>query len=140
MNKRKLSYVLSKTDIEKLEKEVAKIEINHNVSLVKESEEGLVMVKIKDGVYGEKFYIGEILITETSVHLDGALGMGIVQGVNHRKSYLMAVIDAAFNLETFKKAELVKKIEVWEKEISDVYRDEKAMVEGSKVKFNTMGE
>lgn len=139
MKKRRLSYILAHTNIENLKKEVEKLESLYRVSTVKESEMGLTMVKVKDGVYKEKFYIGELLITECSVHLDGILGMGIVQGDDPERAYLMGVIDAAFNSEKVDKGELLKVIENWEKTIKDIYIEEKSMVEGSKVKFNTMG-
>lgn len=140
MRKRRLSYILANVDIEKLKIEVEKLEKLYKVSVVKEPEMGLAMVKVKDGVYKENFYIGELLITECSVHLNGTLGMGIVQGDNSERAYLMGVIDAAFNSEKVDKIDLVKKIEFWEGNIKDKYIEEKAMVEGSKVKFNTMGE
>lgn len=139
MKKRRLSYILAHTNIENLKKEVEKLENLYRVSTVKEPEMGLTMVKVKDGVYNEKFYIGELLITECSVHLDGILGMGIVQGDDPERAYLMGVIDAAFNSEKVDKGELLKVIENWEKTIKDIYIEEKSMVEGSKVKFNTMG-
>lgn len=139
MKKRRLSYILAHTNIENLKKEVEKLENLYKVSTVKEPEMGLTMVKVKDGVYKEKFYIGELLITESSVHLNGILGMGIVQGDDPERAYLMGVIDAAFNSEKVDKGELLKVIENWEKTIKDIYIEEKSMVEGSKVKFNTMG-
>lgn len=139
MKKRRLSYILAHTNIENLKKEVEKLENLYKVSTVKEPEMGLTMVKVKDGVYKEKFYIGELLITECSVHLNGILGMGIVQGDDPERAYLMGVIDAAFNSEKVDKGELLKVIENWEKTIKDIYIEEKSMVEGSKVKFNTMG-
>lgn len=139
MKKRRLSYILAHTNIENLKKEVENLENLYRVSTVKEPEMGLTMVKVKDGVYKEKFYIGELLITECSVHLDGILGMGIVQGDDPERAYLMGVIDAAFNSEKVDKGELLKVIENWEKTIKDIYIEEKSMVEGSKVKFNTMG-
>lgn len=140
MEKRKLSYILAHTDIEKLKKEVEKLKTNHKISKVKEPEIGLAMVKVKDGVYNKNFYIGEILITECSVHFDGTLGIGIIQDDNPEKAYFMSVIDAAFNCKNFNKEELTKTIEKWKQEIKDKYIEEKAMVEGSKVKFETMGE
>lgn len=140
MKKRKLSFILSNTKIECLKEEVNKLEKLHKISVVKKPEMGLVMVKIKDGVYNENFYIGEVLITECSVHLDGILGMGIVQGDNSERAYLMGVIDAAFNCDKVLKDSLLEKIEMWEKNIKDKFQEEKALVEGSKVKFNVMGE
>lgn len=140
MEKRRLSYILAHTDIEKLKEQVEKLKLSHKISKVKEPEMGLAMVKVKDGVYNENFYIGEILITECSVHFDGTLGMGIIQGDEPEKAYLMSVIDAAFNCKSFNKEDLIKIIEKWEQEIKDKYIEEKAMVEGSKVKFETMGE
>lgn len=140
MKKRRLSYILAHSDIKKLELEVEKIEKIFNVTLLKAPELGLAMVKVRDGVYKESFYIGELLITECSVHLDGTLGMGIVQGDDERRAYCMGVIDAAFNSDKVCKKELIKQIEIWESEIKDIYIEEQSMVEGSKVKFNTMGE
>lgn len=139
MKKRKLSYILAHTKIDKLEKEVEKLEKLYKISKVKEPEMGLAMIKVKDGVYKENFYIGELLITECSVHVEGILGMGIVQGDEPKRAYLMAVIDAVFNCEKIEKSPLIEEIGVWEKTLEDNYIEEKAMVEGSKVKFNTMG-
>lgn len=140
MKKRKLSYILAHTKVEKLEGIVDELSKKYEISKVKEPEMGLVMVKVKDGVYQEKFYIGEVLITECSVHLNGSLGMGIIQGDEPRKAYAMAVIDAVFNNDEIDKTELIDILKVWEEEIEDSYIEEKAMVEGSKVKFETMGE
>ncbi len=140
MKKRRLSYILAHTDIEKLEKEVEELEKLHKVSLIKEPEMGLAMVKIKDGVYNEKFYIGEVLITECSVHVDGVLGIGIAQGDSPKRAYLMGVIDGVFNSKERDKVEITSILEGWEKSIEDKYQEEKAMIEGSKVKFETMGE
>lgn len=140
MKKRKLSYILAHTKVEKLEGIVEELSKKYEISKVKEPEMGLVMVKVKDGVYQEKFYIGEVLITECSVHLNGSLGMGIIQGDEPRKAYAMAVIDAVFNNDEIDKTELIDILKVWEEEIEDNYIEEKAMVEGSKVKFETMGE
>jgi alpha-D-ribose 1-methylphosphonate 5-triphosphate synthase subunit PhnG len=140
MKKRKLSYILAHTKVEKLEGIVEELSKKYEISKVKEPEMGLVMVKVKDGVYQEKFYIGEVLITECSVHLNGSLGMGIIQGDEPRKAYAMAVIDAVFNNDEIDKTELIDILKVWEEEIEDSYIEEKAMVEGSKVKFETMGE
>lgn len=140
MKKRRLSYILAHTRVEKLEGIVEELSKKYEISKVKEPEMGLVMVKVKDGVYQEKFYIGEVLITECSVHLNGSLGMGIIQGDEPRKAYAMAVIDAVFNNEEIDKTELIDILKVWEEEIEDSYIEEKAMVEGSKVKFETMGE
>lgn len=140
MKKRKLSYILAHTKVEKLEGIVEELSKKYEISKVKEPEMGLVMVKVKDGVYQEKFYIGEVLITECSVHLNGSLGMGIIQGDEPRKAYAMAVIDAVFNNDEIDKTELIDILKVWEDEIEDSYIEEKAMVEGSKVKFETMGE
>lgn len=140
MKKRRLSYILAHTKVEKLEGIVEELSKKYEISKVKEPEMGLVMVKVKDGVYQEKFYIGEVLITECSVHLNGSLGMGIIQGDEPRKAYAMAVIDAVFNNEEIDKTELIDILKVWEEEIEDSYIEEKAMVEGSKVKFETMGE
>lgn len=140
MKKRKLSYILAHTKVEKLEGIVEELSKKYEISKVKEPEMGLVMVKVKDGVYQEKFYIGEVLITECSVHLNGSLGMGIIQGDEPKKAYAMAVIDAVFNNDEIDKTELIDILKVWEEEIEDSYIEEKAMVEGSKVKFETMGE
>lgn len=140
MKKRKLSYILAHTKVEKLERIVEELSKKYEISKVKEPEMGLVMVKVKDGVSQEKFYIGEVLITECSVHLNGSLGMGIIQGDEPRKAYAMAVIDAVFNNDEIDKTELIDILKVWEEEIEDSYIEEKAMVEGSKVKFETMGE
>ncbi len=140
MKKKRLSFIMAHSNLEEL-KEVAKdIEDKYDIKATKEPEMGLTMVKVRDGVYREDFFLGEVLITECTVHLEGTLGLGIVQGDKPERAYNMAVVDAAFNADIEEKSMIIERLLKWEEAIEAKRVDDAAMVEGSKVKFETMGE
>jgi len=73
------------------------IEEKYLVKIVEEPNYGLVMVKIREGAKKTLFYIGEVLVTEAKVLIQGKLGIGIVSGNDTELAYWLAVIDAAYN-------------------------------------------
>jgi alpha-D-ribose 1-methylphosphonate 5-triphosphate synthase subunit PhnG len=79
-----------------LERLTSEIEASSNVRTLRSPETSLVMGKAKDSVSGQPFFIGEILVTECTVELDGTTGFGICLGEEPEKAYCLAVVDAAF--------------------------------------------
>lgn len=140
MKKKRMSFIMAHADLSELNKMAGEIEGIYKVKATKKPEMGLAMIKVRDGVYRENFYLGEVLITECTVHLDGNLGLGIAAGDSPERAYSMAVVDAAFNASIPEVTELTDSLLVWEKQIEAKRIDDASMVEGSKVKFETMGE
>lgn len=119
----------------KLSEEVA---IKHKITLINEPNYGLVMIKTRETAKNTLFYLGETLVTEAKVYVNGKIGLGIVQGDNPELAYNLAVIDGAYNAN-------IKELEVWkemliteEKEILNLEQIENKKILDTKVNFETM--
>ncbi|OCT12240.1 phosphonate C-P lyase system protein PhnG [Paenibacillus pectinilyticus] len=66
------------------------------VAVIEEPNHGLVMVKVRETAQKSLFYLGEVLVTECKLQIEGAIGVGIVKGDDPDKAYDLAVIDAAY--------------------------------------------
>ncbi len=66
------------------------------VTTVEEARGGLVMMKMRETAKNSLFYIGELLVTEAKVQIDGHIGIGIIAGDHPEAARELAVIDAAF--------------------------------------------
>lgn len=64
--------------------------------MLEEPHEELVMIQVRDTAKGERFYLGEALITTCRVRVSDVDGLGIVMGYQPERAYALAVIDAAF--------------------------------------------
>lgn len=112
----------------------------YEVLTVEEANSGVVMVKVRESARESLFYLGEVLITECKVMVDGYLGLGMVKGYEEDLAYKLAIIDAAYNAglaETKQWAELLLQEE-------SRFRREKAVFKNgilkTRVNFETMDE
>ncbi|SEC62198.1 phosphonate C-P lyase system protein PhnG [Paenibacillus sp. GP183] len=96
MKRSRRTKVLVEGNRSLLERLTSEIEASSNVRTVRSPETSLVMGKARDSVSGQPFFIGEILVTECTVELDGTTGFGICLGEEPEKAYCLAVVDAAF--------------------------------------------
>lgn len=67
------------------------------VLAVDEPRGGLVMVKARETAKNGLFYIGELLVTEAKVQVEGRIGLGIIAGDDPEAARELAIIDAACN-------------------------------------------
>lgn len=72
------------------------IKSRYEVAVIEEPNQGLVMVKVKETAQKSQFYLGEVLVTECKVQVEGALGVGMVKGNEPDRALNLAVIDAAY--------------------------------------------
>ncbi|UKS28616.1 phosphonate C-P lyase system protein PhnG [Paenibacillus sp. HWE-109] len=77
----------------------------YNIVVIEEPNHGLVMVKVRETAQKSLFYLGEVLVTECKVQIEGAIGVGLVKGDDPNKAYDLAVIDAAFGADLKETAE-----------------------------------
>ncbi|OPH50601.1 phosphonate C-P lyase system protein PhnG [Paenibacillus ferrarius] len=68
----------------------------YNIVVIEEPNHGLVMVKVRETAQQSLFYLGEVLVTECKVQIEGAIGVGLIKGDDPEKAYALAVIDAAY--------------------------------------------
>lgn len=97
MKRKRRTEILIKGSSQIAKKISLEIEEKYLVKIVEEPNYGLVMVKIREGAKKTLFYIGEVLVTEAKVLIQGKLGIGIVSGNDTELAYWLAVIDAAYN-------------------------------------------
>lgn len=138
MNRKRRTMILIKGKPELAKKLAQEIVAKYEVKILEKPHSGLIMVKMRESARQSLFYLGEILVTECKVQIDGVLGIGIVQDLERERAYHLAVIDAAYNasLEEVKAWEPVLLAE--EKEIETRERREMAGVLKTKVDFATM--
>lgn len=138
MNRRRRTEILIKGN-ENLARVLAgEIKEKYEVCEVESPNHGLVMIKMRETAKRELFYLGEILVSEAKVYVDGTLGMGIVSGDNEELANNLAIIDGAYKrgLEevNFWEEVLIKE----EKRIEDNERKEEEKILSTKVDFSTM--
>ncbi len=97
MNRRKRTEILVKSSDEILKQLSAVITGKYHVTVLEQPEDGLVMVKIRETAQKTLFYLGEVLVTECKVQINGSPGIGIIKGHQPEKAYQLAVVDAACN-------------------------------------------
>lgn len=64
------------------------------LAVIKPPKSGLVMMQVREPVAEERFYLGEVLVTECTVGLDGALGWAMREGDDRVATLAGAVLDA----------------------------------------------
>lgn len=138
MNRRKRTEILIRGSKELAEKLAKEIEEKYDIKTIDEPNNGLVMIKMRETAKKQLFYLGEVLVTEAKIQINGHLGMGIVAGDNEELAINLAIIDGAYkaNLkETSKWEELLLNEEknIKEKE----YKLSQKILE-TKVDFTTM--
>lgn len=85
---------------EALGREMAEvIRENYPVVVVDEPNEGLVMIRVREGAQDTIFNMGEVLVTEARVQIQQHIGRGIVRGHEGARALDLAVIDAATGLD-----------------------------------------
>ncbi|MBE6071471.1 MAG: phosphonate C-P lyase system protein PhnG [Clostridium butyricum] len=107
MNRRRRTEILIRGSKELAEKLAKKIEEKYDIRTIDEPNNGLVMIKMRETAKKQLFYLGEVLVTEAKININGHLGMGIVVGDNEELAVNLAIIDGAY------KANL-KEIDAWE--------------------------
>lgn len=123
-----------------MERMAADIERTYAVSIVKAPEKSLVMCKARDSVSGQPFYLTEMLATECTVSVEGAIGFGILMGSRPDQAFQLAVIDAAAKLRLAETAGWQPLLLAEENAIRQKHLRERQLVRQTKVQFETMEE
>lgn len=135
MEKKRLFKIMSKADRSVILELAEDIKKEHEVVIVKAPEKVLAMVKMREPVKEMKFYIGEVIVTETTVSMEGVTGHAVAMGDDFEKTLSMAIIDGAYNGGFFHQEEVLLKLE---KEQKIQEEKENAMFMKTMVNFNSM--
>ena len=100
-DKRRLFRILTRADEETVRAMADRLQNAHAVVAVKPPEKTLAMVQLREPVQAKRFYLGEVIVWEAAVTLDGTAGMAATMDGSADKALAMAVIDAAVNRGVF---------------------------------------
>ncbi len=135
LEKKRLFRILARADRNAVIQMGKELQEQYPVTIVKSPEKALTMIKMREPVKQSLFYLGETIITEAVVSLDGAVGNAVTMGDDFEKTLYMAVIDAAENRGVFKQeARLLE----WEADQNTRIEKENAMLMKTKVDFHSM--
>jgi alpha-D-ribose 1-methylphosphonate 5-triphosphate synthase subunit PhnG len=138
MNRRRRTEILIKGSMEIAKKMFMEISQKYEVKIIEEPNSGLVMIKMREEAQKSLFYLGEILVTEAKVQVNGKLGIGIARGNEDELSYWLAVIDAAYNANLEETKEWERLLENEEERINEQIIKYQSRVLETKVNFDTM--
>jgi phosphonate C-P lyase system protein PhnG len=94
-----LDYTLCECELEPLEKFVASLENKFEVKVARQPSISMAMIKAEDSVEFQPFYLGEALITECEVLINGQRGIGLCLGDEPQRCYCIAFIDGLTQLK-----------------------------------------
>lgn len=121
---------------------VARVKENGTVKILKPPQMGLVMMRGKDTVAQEVFNLGEVLVSDCTVTVDGQLGYGVVIGNQPRRAEAMAILDAVFRMQEGKWKELLVSMKPWLEEQAQLQQKEQLkefnFIKRSRVNFEMM--
>jgi alpha-D-ribose 1-methylphosphonate 5-triphosphate synthase subunit PhnG len=94
-----MDAVLCECENEALVQLVTNLESELLIEIVVAPKLGMTMVQAEDSIDFQPFYLGEVLITECQVLVNGQLGYGYCMGDAPQKAYSIAVMDAIMHTE-----------------------------------------
>lgn len=135
MEKKRLSKILARADRETVAALAEDIKKNYSPVIVKEPEKTLTMIKMREPVKQSLFYIGEVIVCEAVVEIDGTKGVAVTMGDDSEKTLDIAIIDAAVNKGVFDAHDALLLLE-WDQE--EMVMRENAMHLKTMVNFESM--
>ena len=138
MDRKRRTHILIEGSAGLAGKLAEEIENKYDVKIIEKPNSGLVMLKMRENSKRSLFYLGEVIVSEAKVEIEGKLGLGIVTGHKEELAYYLAIIDAAFNAEL---AETKTWEELLQQEAEDIYAsvdEESERILRTKVNIETM--
>lgn len=135
MEKRRISKILARAGAKQVKALADEIKKNHSPVIVKAPEKSLTMIRMREPVKESLFYLGEVIVSEAIVDLDGAKGVAVLMGDDFDKVLDMAVIDAACNKGVFQRYDALEQME---REQTVHLEKENAMFMQTMVSFHSM--
>jgi len=131
-------YILCECDLNALEAFVRELESHHAIQIIRQPAVCMTMVRAEDSVELQPFYLGEVLVTDCEVQVDGQAGHGLCMGDEPVRCYCMAVIDALLLSDGSGAASVRAFLEGQAVLIADRQRLEYNLIQRTKVDFKLM--
>jgi alpha-D-ribose 1-methylphosphonate 5-triphosphate synthase subunit PhnG len=90
-----LTMVLGRTEAARLREIVEQIAAISRIQLLKPAGTSLLMMGVRESVQLTPFYLGEVLISQCVVTVDGITGYGFAMGEDLERAYQLGVLAAA---------------------------------------------
>jgi len=113
-------------------------EKTHEVRDVDNPSGGLVMMRMRDTARRDAYFLGEVLVTEAKVRIGEILGIGLIRGDRPDLARQLAVIDAAFNVESSLIESWLSRLEAEKSRLTGIRSQEAAEILKTRVEFSTM--
>jgi phosphonate C-P lyase system protein PhnG len=133
-------YILCECALEPLESFVREMEQQCTVQVIRQPQVATTMIRAEDSVEGQKFYLGEALISECEVDVEGQPGYGLCLGDEPVRSYCIAVIDALLQLSDARLPKVNAFLSEQETLITAQVQSEYKHIQRTKVDFKLMEE
>ncbi len=131
-------YIICECDLESLETFVKELEPQCAIQVVRHPAVGTTMIRAEDSVEGQPFYLGEALITECELNIDGQPGFGLCLGDEPVRSYCMAFLDALMLLSDSRLSRVEAFLSEQAAVIEGRIRSEHDLIQRTKVDFKLM--
>jgi alpha-D-ribose 1-methylphosphonate 5-triphosphate synthase subunit PhnG len=135
VEKKRLTKILARADKKIIANLSAEIQKKYRPVIVKEPGKTLTMIKMREPVKQSLFYIGEVIVCEAAVEIDGVRGVAVLMGDDTEKTLDMAIIDAAINKNIFSEMDTLLRLE---KEQEELVMKENALHLKTMVNFESM--
>jgi alpha-D-ribose 1-methylphosphonate 5-triphosphate synthase subunit PhnG len=133
-------YIICECDLEPLEAFVMELEPHCAIQVVRHPAVGTTMIRAEDSVEGQPFFLGEALITECELNIDGQPGFGMCLGDEPVRSYCMAFLDALLSLSDSRQSRVESFLSEQAAIIEGRVRIEHDLIQRTKVDFKLMEE
>jgi phosphonate C-P lyase system protein PhnG len=131
-------YILCECAADALEAFVRELETRHAILIVRQPAVCMTMVRAEDSVESQPFFLGEVLVTDCEVQVDGQAGYGLCMGDEPVRCYCMAVIDALLQSEGSHSSRVRDFLEGQAVLIADRQKLEYNLIQQTKVDFKLM--
>ncbi len=131
-------YIICECDLESLETFVKELEPHCAIQVVRHPAVGTTMIRAEDSVEGQPFYLGEALLTECELNIDGQPGFGLCLGDEPVRSYCMAFLNALMLLSDSRLSRVEAFLSEQAAAIEGRIRSEHDLIQRTKVDFKLM--
>jgi alpha-D-ribose 1-methylphosphonate 5-triphosphate synthase subunit PhnG len=131
-------YILCECDLGPLESFVRSLESHSTVHVIRHPAVATTMIRAEDSVEGQPFYLGEALITECELNVDGQPGFGMCLGDEPVRSYCIAFIDAIIILSDDRLPRVEAFLSEQQSAITARLQTEQGLIQRTKVDFKLM--
>jgi alpha-D-ribose 1-methylphosphonate 5-triphosphate synthase subunit PhnG len=140
MNPEEIMQVLGSLELDQLQTIAGEIGNSSTIEIMKPARTALVMMGVRESVQLVPFYLGEVLISQCAVAVDGTIGYGFIMGDDLEKAYCLAVIEAAVAGNHSLTKEITAAVSAQAEAIRRQNLLEHALISKTKVRFERMEE